>query len=72
MEKIKMEIAGEISLSEDPGATMRKWREIFGISQVELANLKKSEELRADAITVDDFSQEEYVGKAVEPVALRA
>ncbi|MFH1521104.1 MAG: helix-turn-helix domain-containing protein [Candidatus Micrarchaeota archaeon] len=37
MEKIKMEIAGEISLSEDPGATMRKWREIFNISQVELA-----------------------------------
>jgi len=32
-----MEIAGEISLSEDPGATMRKWREIFNISQVELA-----------------------------------
>lgn len=38
MEKIKMEIAGEISLSEDAGATMRKWREIFGISQVELAH----------------------------------
>ncbi|MDD5171595.1 MAG: helix-turn-helix domain-containing protein [Candidatus ainarchaeum sp.] len=37
MEKIKMEIAGEISLSDDPGATMRKWREIFNISQVELA-----------------------------------
>lgn len=37
MDKIKMEIAGEISLSEDPGATMRKWREIFNISQVELA-----------------------------------
>ena len=32
-----MEIAGEISLSDDPGATMRKWREIFEISQVELA-----------------------------------
>lgn len=32
-----MEIAGEISLSEDPGATMRKWREIFNISQVEFA-----------------------------------
>jgi len=31
-----MEIAGEISLSEDAGATMRKWREIFSISQVEL------------------------------------
>lgn len=37
MERIKMEIAGEISLSEDAGATMRKWREIFSISQVELA-----------------------------------
>lgn len=32
-----MEIAGEIALSDDPGATMRKWREIFNISQVELA-----------------------------------
>jgi putative transcriptional regulator len=37
MEKIKMEIAGEIALSDDPGATMRKWREIFNISQVEFA-----------------------------------
>ena len=36
MDRIKMEIAGEISLSEDAGATMRKWREIFSISQVEL------------------------------------
>ncbi|MBU0532245.1 helix-turn-helix domain-containing protein [Candidatus Micrarchaeota archaeon] len=32
-----MEIAGEIALSEDPGATMRKWREIFNISQIEFA-----------------------------------
>jgi len=37
MEKAKREIAGEISLSEDPGGTMRKWREIFNISQVALA-----------------------------------
>lgn len=37
MEKAKMEIAGEISLSDDAGATMRKWREIFDISQVEMA-----------------------------------
>ena len=37
MDKVKMEIAGEISLSEDPGATMKKWREIFNITQVELA-----------------------------------
>lgn len=37
MEKIKMEIAGEISLSDNAGATMKKWREIFSITQVELA-----------------------------------
>ncbi len=30
-------IAGEIVISEKPGATMRKWREIFGVSQQELA-----------------------------------
>ena len=30
-------IAGEISLSNDPGKTMRKWREEFSVSQNELA-----------------------------------
>ena len=30
-------IAGEIALSSDPGKTMRKWREEFGLSQYELA-----------------------------------
>jgi len=30
-------IAGEISLSSDPGKTMRKWREEFSVSQNELA-----------------------------------
>lgn len=31
-------IAGEIALAEDPGRIMKKWREIFGIRQNELAN----------------------------------
>ncbi len=35
--EIAEKIAGEIVLSKKPGATMRKWREIFGISQQELA-----------------------------------
>ena len=35
--EIAEKIAGEIVLSSKPGATMRKWREIFGISQQELA-----------------------------------
>lgn len=30
-------IAGEITLSPKPGKTLRKWRNIFGISQTELA-----------------------------------
>ena len=29
-------IAGEIALSETPGGTMKKWREIFGVTQVAL------------------------------------
>ncbi len=50
MNKIKLEIAGEISLSADPGSTMRKWREIFGISQVEL-----SRHLGITVSTISDY-----------------
>jgi putative transcriptional regulator len=35
--EIKEKIAGEISLSEEPGVTIRKWREEFNLSQQELA-----------------------------------
>lgn len=31
-------IAGEIILSNKPGATMRKWRELFGVSQTTLSD----------------------------------
>ena len=34
-------IAGEITLSPKPGQTIRKWRNIFGISQTDLANYLK-------------------------------
>lgn len=37
MEKLALIIAGEIALSKDPGSSMRKWRELFGVSQAELA-----------------------------------
>ncbi len=37
MEKLSKTIAGEILMSEDPGSAMKKWREIFEISQTELA-----------------------------------
>ncbi len=37
IDKLRMKIAGEIALSEDPGSTMKKWREIFGITQADLS-----------------------------------
>ncbi|ESS09255.1 MAG: putative transcriptional regulator [uncultured archaeon A07HN63] len=36
-EDLAHRIAGEITLSDDPGATMKKWRTDFNISQTELA-----------------------------------
>jgi len=36
MEKFAVKIAGEISLSDTPGKTMKKWREIFEITQADL------------------------------------
>ena len=38
VEEFKQKIAGEIALSPDPGKTIRKWREEFGISQNQLAD----------------------------------
>jgi len=50
MEKIKHEMAGEITLSPTPGSTMKKWREIFAITQVELASL-----LKISPSTISDY-----------------
>ena len=38
-DRLAEKIAGEITLSPDPGRTIRKWREIFEISQIELARV---------------------------------
>ena len=37
IEELKEKIAGEITLSSEPGLTIRKWREEFGLSQNQLA-----------------------------------
>ncbi|MBI5635448.1 helix-turn-helix domain-containing protein [Candidatus Micrarchaeota archaeon] len=50
MEQLKVKIAGEISLSSDPGATMRKWREVFGVTQTHL-----SEFLQISPSTISDY-----------------
>lgn len=36
-EELSVKIAGEIAVSSDPSRTMRKWRELFGITQACLA-----------------------------------
>ncbi|PSQ11472.1 transcriptional regulator [Halobacteriales archaeon QS_7_69_60] len=43
-------IAGEVALSEDPGATLRKWREEFDVTQTDLAD-----ELDISASVVSDY-----------------
>lgn len=48
--EIKEKIAGEISLSEEPGVTIRKWRESFNLSQQELA-----EHLKISPSVISDY-----------------
>lgn len=50
MDQLATLIAGEIALSKDPGSSMKKWREIFGISQTELA-----EALKISSSTISDY-----------------
>ncbi|MFB6138365.1 MAG: helix-turn-helix domain-containing protein [Halobacteriaceae archaeon] len=49
-EPLAERIAGEVTMSDDPGATMRKWRTDFSVSQTELA-----EELDVSASVVSDY-----------------
>ena len=37
--QLSRRMAGEIVISDQPGQTLRKWRDIFKLSQKELANL---------------------------------
>ncbi len=50
MDSLQERIAGEITLSETPGGTMKKWRELFGISQIELARY-----LKISTSTISDY-----------------
>lgn len=50
MDKLAVTMAGEIALSQDPGGSMKKWREIFGVSQTELA-----EHLKVSSSTISDY-----------------
>ena len=49
-ETFREKIAGEITLSSEPGQTIRKWRKLFTISQKELA-----EELQVSPSVISDY-----------------
>ncbi|HDR53581.1 MAG TPA: transcriptional regulator, partial [archaeon] len=36
-EKLATRIAGEITMAENPGVVIRKWRDIFNVSQKDLS-----------------------------------
>jgi len=49
VDEIAKKIAGEIALSEDPGSTLKKWRELFDVGVRELAkNMKVSPSVISD------------------------
>ena len=50
MDQLAVTIAGEITLSKDPGSSMKKWREIFGIQQIGLAKY-----LKISSSTISDY-----------------
>ncbi len=50
MDKLPLKIAGEITLSENPGASLKKWREIFDVTQTDLAD-----HLGVTSSTISDY-----------------
>lgn len=50
MDQLATIIAGEICLSKDHGSSMKKWREIFGVSQSNLARY-----LKISSSTISDY-----------------
>ncbi len=50
MDSLEERIAGEIAMAESAGSVMKKWRELFGVSQIELAKY-----LKISASTISDY-----------------
>ncbi len=60
MDELKEKIAGEITLSDSPGSTMKKWRELFGITQIELAKM-----IRISTSTISDYESNRRLSPGV-------
>ncbi|HDI32043.1 MAG TPA: helix-turn-helix domain-containing protein [Thermofilum sp.] len=59
LKELAIRIAGDIMLSANPGKAMRKWRELFRISQVELA---KNMGISASVISDYESGRRKYPG----------
>ena len=60
MDELKEKIAGEITLSESPGSAMKKWRELFGVTQIEL-----SKQIRISTSTISDYESNRRLSPGV-------
>ncbi len=60
IDSLKEKIAGEITLAESPGSAMKKWREFFGISQVDLAR-----RIKISASTISDYESNRRLSPGV-------
>ena len=60
MDEMQEKIAGEITLSDSPGSVMKKWRELFGITQVELSKV-----IKISASTISDYESNRRMSPGV-------
>ncbi len=60
MDGLKERVAGEIALSDSPGSAMKKWRELFGVTQVELAK-----QIKISTSTISDYESNRRLSPGV-------
>ena len=60
VDELREKIAGEITLSDSPGSAMKKWRELFGITQIELAK-----QIRISTSTISDYESNRRLSPGV-------
>ena len=60
LDELREKIAGEITLSESPGSAMKKWREFFGITQIELAK-----QIKMSTSTISDYESNRRLSPGV-------
>src|SRR5208283_4559950 len=60
MDELREKIAGEITLSDSPGSAMKKWRELFGVTQIELAK-----QIKISTSTISDYESNRRISPGV-------